>query len=129
MKFTLANPDHRRALRAVIQATLAVALIGLLYWITDRVKTDAPEMMTMNPTFTWKDDSSEDRYALEVIDSHGASMWRDDQIPGAHGSDVSVTYAGPPLPAGLYQFRVVSYRKGDIPISATEDLRGVFLVP
>jgi hypothetical protein len=49
--------------------------------------------------------------------------------PRATGGNVSVVYGGAPLPAGLYQFRVVSYRRGDIPISATEDLRGVFLVP
>jgi hypothetical protein len=90
---------------------------------------DTPEPVTGTPTFVWQDDSSEDRYALEVIDSHGATMWRDDQIPRANGGNVSVPYGGAPLPAGLYQFRVVSYRKGDIPISATEDLRGVFMVP
>jgi hypothetical protein len=90
---------------------------------------DTPDVVTGKPTFVWKDDSSEDRYALEVIDSHGASMWRDDQIPRATGGNVSVPYGGAPLPAGLYQFRVVSYRKGDVPISATEDLRGLFIVP
>jgi hypothetical protein len=34
---SLSNPDTRRALRAVIQSVLALALIGLLYWITGRV--------------------------------------------------------------------------------------------
>lgn len=37
----LSNPDMRRALRAVIQALLALALIGLLYWITRRVANDS----------------------------------------------------------------------------------------
>jgi hypothetical protein len=90
---------------------------------------ETPDVVMGTPTFVWKDDSSEDRYALEVIDSHGASMWRDDQIPRATSGNVSVTYGGPALSAGLYQFRVVSYRRGDVPISATEDLRGVFIVP
>jgi hypothetical protein len=90
---------------------------------------DTPDVVMGTPTFVWKDDSSEDHYGLEVIDSHGATMWRDDQIPRAMGGDVSVAYGGPALPAGLYQFRVVSYRKGNIPISSTEDLRGVFIVP
>ncbi|HXU82522.1 MAG TPA: hypothetical protein VN914_14065 [Polyangia bacterium] len=90
---------------------------------------ETPDVVMGPPTFVWKDDSSEDRYSLEVIDSHGASMWRDDQIPRATGGDVSVTYGGPPLARGLYQFRVVSFRRGDVPISATEDLRGVFVVP
>ena len=40
---------------------------------------------------------------------------------------MSLTYTGPALaPASLYQFRVTSFRKGDVPISQTEDLRGVF---
>ena len=90
---------------------------------------DVPEPITGTPTFTWQDDSSEDRYALEVIDSRGNPVWKNDQIPRVNGGNVSVPYGGPPLGAGLYQFRVVSYRKGDIPISTTEDLRGVFLVP
>jgi len=77
----------------------------------------------------WQDDSSEDRYALEVIDSHGNSIWKNDQIPRVNGGNVSVPYAGPPLGAGLYQFRAISFRRDNIPISTTEDLRGVFLVP
>jgi hypothetical protein len=90
---------------------------------------ETPDVVMGTPTFVWKDDSSEERYSLEVIDSHGASMWRDDQVPRVTGGDVSLTYGGPPLPAGLYQFRVVSYRRGNIPISATEDLKGVFIIP
>jgi len=90
---------------------------------------ETPDVVMGTPTFVWKDDSSEDRYSLEVIDSHGASMWRDDQVPRATSGNVSLAYGGPPLPAGLYQFRVVSYRRGDVPISATEDLKGVFIVP
>jgi hypothetical protein len=90
---------------------------------------ETPEPITGAPTFVWQDDSSEDRYALEVIDSRGTSVWKNEQVPRANGGHVTVNYAGPALAAGLYQFRVVSFRKGDIPISTTEDLRGVFLVP
>ena len=90
---------------------------------------DTPDVVTGTPTFVWKDDASETRYAIEVIDNHGASVWRNDQIPRATGSDVTVGYGGPPLGRGLYQFRVTSFRRDNIPISTTEDLRGVFLVP
>lgn len=41
----LSNPDKRRALRAVVQAVLALALIGLLYWITGRV-SDTSNVLT-----------------------------------------------------------------------------------
>lgn len=30
----LTNPDARRALRSVIEAVVALALVGLLYWLT-----------------------------------------------------------------------------------------------
>jgi hypothetical protein len=89
---------------------------------------DAPEVMTSNPTFSWKDDSSEDRYVLEVIDGNGTVIWMR-ELPRVTGGDVNVPYEGPALTKGkLYQFRATSYRKNNIPISQTEDLRGVFLM-
>ncbi|HIJ65097.1 MAG TPA: hypothetical protein HPP77_04030 [Candidatus Hydrogenedentes bacterium] len=46
------------------------------------------------------------------------------------GGNVTHTYAGPDLEIGMYyQFRVFSFHEdlsGRTPISATEDLRGVF---
>jgi hypothetical protein len=57
-------------------------------------------------------------------------VWRDDQIPAPPAATSAwSTEERRCQPASLYQFRVVSYRRGDIPISATEDLRDVFLVP
>lgn len=44
---TLSNPDVRRALRAVIQAVLALALIVLLYWITGKVASNSPVLMAI----------------------------------------------------------------------------------
>jgi hypothetical protein len=86
------------------------------------------EAVTGTPTFVWKDDSSEDRYALEVIDGKGRLVWSNNQVARATGGSVSLPYGGPPLTRGeLYQFRVTSFRRGDVPISQTEDLRGVFL--
>jgi len=43
----LSNPDRRRALRAIVQATLALALIGLLYWITHRVESNSSVLMAI----------------------------------------------------------------------------------
>ena len=89
---------------------------------------DAMDAVTGPPTFRWKDDSSEDRYALEVFDSRGFMIWKDDQIPRVTSGEVQVIYAGPALtPGQLYQFRATSFHKGDVPISQTEELRGVFL--
>jgi hypothetical protein len=91
--------------------------------------SDTPEPVTGVPTFTWKDDSSEDRYAVELIDARGNLVWTKD-IGGVSAGNVSVSYDGStPLAKGtLYQFRATSFRKGGtLPISQTEDLRGVFL--
>lgn len=33
----LTNPDARRALRSVIEAIVALALVALLYWVTSRL--------------------------------------------------------------------------------------------
>lgn len=50
-------------------------------------------------------------------------------VPGPRGNaPVTVTYAGPTLEPGMvYQFRAVSIKDG-VPISSTEDLRGVFFL-
>jgi hypothetical protein len=95
---------------------------------------DEPEAVDAAPTLTWADDSSEDWYELRVFDAFGDEVWSNLEILGVSGSDeVSVEYGGP-LEAGMYyQFRVQSWRQpgnGDAaPISATEDLRGVFFRP
>jgi hypothetical protein len=44
---SLSNPDARRGLRAIVQAVLALALIGLLYWITSKVAGGSPVIMTI----------------------------------------------------------------------------------
>ena len=65
----------------------------------------------------------------QVLDSRGNVIWSVPNVPKQTGGMVTVTYAGPALQAGwLYQFRAISFRRDNIAISATEDLRGVFLV-
>jgi hypothetical protein len=87
------------------------------------------EAITGTPTFTWKDDSSEDSYDVEVVDAFGNLVW-ESTIPGVSGDDPALAYAGPALEAGMYyQFRVTSKANDGVPISRTEDLKGVFFVP
>ena len=104
-----------------------------------------PEPVTTAPVLEWADDSSEDFYTVVVYNAYGDLVWcRADaaiiagcdgpNLPSVSGGGgtVSVLYGGP-LDAGMYyQFRATSWRSpgGNIgPISATEDLRGVFYVP
>jgi hypothetical protein len=94
---------------------------------------DGPEAVTGVPTLTWADDSSEDWYEVRVFDAFGNEVWSDLDVPSVSGKgSVSVDYAGPLDPGMYYQFRVLSWRQpgqGEAaPISATEDLRGVFFV-
>ena len=89
---------------------------------------DTPDPVTGTPTFVWRDDSSEDRYNLLLLDAKGTQVWTHDLVGKSSGSEIQVPYAGPALVKGaLYQFRVTSYRRaGTVPISQSEDLRGVF---
>lgn len=89
---------------------------------------DGPEAVDGMPVFEFEDDSSEDRYVVRVFDVFGELIWEDTMVPGVSGNKtVEVPYGGPALSAGYYQFRAISV-KDDSPISATEDLRGVFIV-
>lgn len=94
---------------------------------------DGVEEISGAPTFTWSDDSSEDIYAFVLRSALGEVVWEQPAVPGVSGSDmVSLGYAGPELTKGMfYQFSVTSLRDtkdGAVPISRTEDLRGVFRV-
>ncbi|HKO91491.1 MAG TPA: hypothetical protein VJU61_10085, partial [Polyangiaceae bacterium] len=91
---------------------------------------DAPESVSGPVVFEWEDDSSEDRYELELYSALGDLIWADRAVPsGRGGSPVELTYSGPALVSGMfYQFRVTSFRDRDtaVAISRSEDLRGVF---
>lgn len=96
---------------------------------------DGPQPVVGAPTFHWMDDSSEDGYEVTVYDTFGNAVFSDPDVPRVTGSaDVSLTYGGPTLTPGYYQFRAVSWRAGKgtgtprTYISATEDLKGVFVV-
>ena len=84
-----------------------------------------PEVVTAPPTFTWIDDSSEDRYSVTVFDAYGNVVWE----AGTPKSVVTLQYGGPPLKSGMYyQFRVASIKDPSEVISRSEDLKGVFIV-
>lgn len=85
-----------------------------------------PESVASAPTFTWLDDSSEDRYAVTVFDSYGTVVWES----STPKSVVTLPYGGPALEPGMYyQFRVASIKDPSTVISRSEDLKGVFFVP
>lgn len=89
------------------------------------------ETVATAPTFSWEDDSSEDYYSFVLRSALGEVIWEQPEVRGVSGSDaVSLEYAGPALTPGMfYQFQVTSMRDtndGPVPISCTEDLRGVF---
>jgi hypothetical protein len=90
---------------------------------------DLPQGLTAKPTLTWKDDSSEEMYHIDVFDALGIKVWMKD-APRETGKNPEVPYDGPFMKGMYYQFRAYSERtKGSAglrPISATEDLRGVF---
>ncbi|HYG70412.1 MAG TPA: hypothetical protein VD838_22235, partial [Anaeromyxobacteraceae bacterium] len=97
---------------------------------------DGPEVVTGTPVFRWEDDSSEDAYELTVVNALGETVWGPITVPGASGTDPQVTYAGPALAPGYYQWRVAS-SAGTCAVGGTtamkylarsEDLKGVFVV-
>ena len=93
-----------------------------------RPGADGPEeIIDPAPVFEWVDDSGEQSYDIIVVDSFGNLIW-ETSIDGVSGSEtVTLTYAGPPLEAGVfYQFKVVSINNAGSPLSRTEDLTGVF---
>jgi hypothetical protein len=91
---------------------------------------EAPEAISGTPSFTWADDSSEDSYSLVVYNAFGDLIWENDSIERVTGSEwVTLEYGGSALDTGMYyQWRVTSINKKGVPLSTTEDLRGLFFI-
>lgn len=91
---------------------------------------DGLEEVSAVPELVWARDSSEDGYHLRVYDAFGALVHEDLTIGPARGGDpvrYDLAGAGVTLEPGMiYQFRAWSHGRGSR-LSATEDLRGVFL--
>jgi hypothetical protein len=85
------------------------------------------------PKLVWADDSSEDGYDLAIYSGQGEKVFEDTGVGKVTGSaTVSYTWKSAGMEPGMiYQFRVRSYRDkkggGRTYISATEDLKGVFI--
>jgi hypothetical protein len=138
------DPDPNIAGTQIVEVTVSGGAVSLpeSFKITEALAVvspgggDEPTVVVGTPTLIWADDSSEDYYSVEVFDSSGNILWSDPDVPGVSGSStVSLVYGGPVLQSGrAYQFRATSWRvsggSGDPgPISSTEDLRGVMIVP
>jgi hypothetical protein len=104
--------------------------------VTSPESSDELEVMDpgADPTFAWADDSSEDGYVVRVYDAFGRMVHEALDVPRVTGStEVTYTWAGADLEAGMiYQMRAWSFRDDRAGgersyISATEDMRGVFL--
>lgn len=78
-------------------------------------------------TLSWEDDSSEDEYLVKLFDALGNDVWtKQGNFDPGGSKPVTLPYDGPALlPGMIYQFRATSI-KGGVPISSTEDLKGVF---
>jgi hypothetical protein len=89
---------------------------------------DEPEAVTAAPTLEWVDDAGEAEYLVEVFDAYGNLAWSL-TLPAVSGPPtVTVPYEGPLEPGMYYQFRATSLSQGGVPLSRTEDLRGVFFM-
>lgn len=121
-----------------VPATGGEVVLGESFKVTGALAVLSPgaagiETITdAQPTFTWEDDSSEDGYELRVFDAFGNMVHEATNVPRVSGSaDVTYTWTGAELQPGMvYQFRAWSFHDeaaGHVLISATEDLRGVFV--
>ncbi len=133
------DPDTSIGGTAIQRVTVAASPVSVPgFKITGALAVRAPgangaELVSGTPTFKWADDSSEDGYELSVYDTFGNLVHREDVARVTGSADAAAPYSGPALDAGYYQFRAVSYRvtktgPGRTYISATEDLKGVFII-
>ncbi len=132
--FLVRDPDTSIAGTDIVHITVAGADVAISegFKITGALNVispgaDALEAVSGTPTFTWEDDSSEDSYEVQVFDAFGNEIWTFTEPGHSGGKDVALDYGGDPLTSGMiYQFRVTSIKDG-VPISRTEDLKGVFM--
>lgn len=108
---------------------------------------DLPEPVSAPLTLSWAVDSSAAFYTVRVYNAYGELVWEiydlsaegdlaalaAANIPPPGTANVEVAYDGPLETGMYYQMRALSWRapggRNPAPISATEDLRGVFFVP
>lgn len=131
------DPDLSIGGTSILNVTIAGGASKTVpnFKVTGSLSTESPgkdaieEVTGVMPSFVWGDDSSEDHYEVRVFDAFGKKIWENLNVPGVSGDKtVTAAYGGEPLRTGMiYQFRATSIGKDGIPISQTEDLRGVFV--
>lgn len=90
---------------------------------------DAIDEVGGTPEFVWQPYASAKTYGLIVLDGSGFTVWDAGTVLAVSGSNVKVTYAGPPLKTGgIYQWRATAKGTPGNPLSQTEDLKGLFRV-
>lgn len=129
--FLVRDPDTSIGGTEIQHITVPATTTVASFKVTGALAVIAPDggkEVSGNPAFSWEDDSSEDSYTVEVFDAFGTEIWKQEGIVGPKGSKpAELAYAGPPMKSGLfYQFRATSIKAG-VPISRTEDLKGVFI--
>jgi hypothetical protein len=85
---------------------------------------NGPEAVTVRPTIAWQAAGASD-YHVEVSDGRGVVIW--DRFLA--GSATSVAYDGSFTLGGFYQAHVTARDGAGIPLSRTDELRGVFYLP
>jgi hypothetical protein len=132
--FLVRDPDTSLGNTSIVHLTVkgATQTLSQGFKVTGAVNIvspDAEQVVMGTPTFIWTPNAGEDHYDLLVFDAFGNKVWENPTVPGVTGNAmVQATYGGPPLTSGdLYQFKAISIKKTGVPLSMTEDLRGVFL--
>ncbi len=129
------DPDTSIGGTEIVHLTVSGANVTLAegFKVTGALGVMAPgaegiDAVSGTPSFQWEDDSSEDSYTVTLFDALGTRVWEAEGVIGPKGNaPATVEYDGPALTPGMYyQFRSVSI-KGGVPISSTEDLKGVFV--
>lgn len=143
--FLVRDPDPNIAGTQIVHISITAdstevdIVIGTSFKVTGALTmfgpgADGPEAVAdaSDLVFEWADDSSENRYVIQVFDAFGELIWTDENLPGVSGEAVvSIPYppSAPALIPGMYyQWRAISHRASG-PISHTEDLLGVFFIP
>jgi hypothetical protein len=85
---------------------------------------NGPEAVAVRPTIVWQAGGASD-YHVEVSDGRGVVIW-DRFLPG---SATSVAYDGSFTLGGFYQAHVTARDGAGLPLSRTDELRGVFYLP
>jgi hypothetical protein len=120
---------------SIVEVTVAGANVALpaSFKVTGALAVRSPDNedeVTGTPTFVWEDDSGEASYDVVLYDALGTEVWKKNRPSVSGSTDVSQAYDGDLslLKSGMiYQFKALSLNNAGVPLSSTEDLKGVFV--